>query len=150
MYADIDLHRGKEPPISNGDKAKALLQSITDDDLDAGARLFADDAEWVELPLGLVYRGPNGWHENVEYWRTGFSNGAVELTKVIADGDYVVLEYAGSGVNTGVLVTPQGRIEPNGKRVVADFVDVWEFRDGMIVRGRSYVGGLMAQLAKPA
>lgn len=125
------------------------MQSITDDDLDAGARLFADDAEWVELPLALVYHGPNGWHENVEYWRTGFSDGAVELTKVIADGDYVVLEYVGSGVNTGVLITPQGRIEPNGERVVADFVDVWEFRDGLIVRGRSYVGGLMAQLAKP-
>jgi ketosteroid isomerase-like protein len=126
------------------------LQSITDDDLDAGARLFADDAEWVELPLGLVYRGPNGWHENVNYWRTGFSDGAVELTNVIADGDRVVLEYVGSGVNTGVLVTPQGRIEPNGERIVADFVDVWEFRDGLIVSGRSYVGGLMAQLAKPA
>ena len=68
---------------------------------------------------------------------------------MIADGDYVVLEYVGSGVNTGVLVTPQGRIEPNGERIVADFVDVWKFRDGMIVRGRSYVGGLMAQLAKP-
>jgi len=135
--------------MSNSDKARALLQSITDDDLDAGARLFADEAEWVELPLGLVYRGPAGWHENVNYWRTGFSDGGVEVTNVIAGGDYVVLEYVGSGVNTGVLVTPQGRIEPNGEHIVADFVDVWEFRDGMIVRGRSYVGGLMAQLATP-
>jgi ketosteroid isomerase-like protein len=125
------------------------LQSITDDDLDAGARLFAEDAEWIELPLGLVYRGPNGWHENVNYWRTGFSDGGVRVTNAIADGQTVVLEYVGSGVNTGVLDTPQGRIEPTGERIVADFVDVWEFRDGMIVRGRSYVGGLMAQLAKP-
>ena len=62
---------------------------------------------------------------------------------MIADSDSVVLEYVGSGVNTGVLVTPQGRIEPNGQHVVADFVDVWKFRDGMIIRGRSYVGGLM-------
>jgi ketosteroid isomerase-like protein len=125
------------------------LQSITDDDLDAGARLFAEDAEWIELPLGLVYRGPNGWHENVNYWRTGFSDGGVQVTNAIADGQTVVLEYVGSGVNTGVLDTPHGRIEPTGERIVADFVDVWEFRDGMIVRGRSYVGGLMAQLAKP-
>jgi len=135
--------------MTNSDKARALLQSITDDDLDAGARLFADDAEWIEVPLGLVYRGPRGWHENVNYWRTGFSEGGVEVTKVISDGDCVVLEYVGSGVNTGVLVTPQGRIEPNGRHIVADFVDVWEFRDGRIARGRSYVGGLLAQLNKP-
>jgi ketosteroid isomerase-like protein len=138
-----------EPRISNRDTALALLQSITDDDLDAGSRLFAEDAEWIELPLGLVYRGPNGWHENVNYWRTGFSDGEVEVTNVISDGDSVVLEYVGSGVNTGVLITPQGRIEPNDERIVADFVDVWEFRDGMIVRGRSYVGGLMALLGRP-
>jgi len=63
--------------MSNRDKALALLQSITDDDLDAGARLFAEDAEWVEVPIGLVYRGPGGWRENVDYWKTGFSVGAV-------------------------------------------------------------------------
>jgi ketosteroid isomerase-like protein len=135
--------------VTNGEKAVALLQSITDDDLDAGARLFAADAEWVELPLGLVYRGPDGWHENVNYWRTGFDDGGVEVTKVVDGGDVVVLEYEGRGVNTGRLVTPQGVIEPNGELVVADFVDVWEFRDGLIVKGRSYVGGLLAQLAKP-
>jgi ketosteroid isomerase-like protein len=135
--------------VTNGEKAVALLQSITDDDLDAGARLFATDAEWVELPLGLVYRAPDGWHENVNYWRTGFDGGGVEVTKVVDGGDVVVLEYEGRGVNTGRLVTPQGVIEPNGELVVADFVDVWEFRDGMIVKGRSYVGGLLAQLAKP-
>ena len=135
--------------MSNLEKAQALLQSINDDDLEAGARLFADDAEWVELPLGLTYRGPAGWHENVNYWRTGFSEGGVEVTNTIDGGDFVVLEYTGSGVNTGPLLTPQGRIEPTGERVVAEFVDVWEFRDGVIVRGRSYVGGLMAALAKP-
>ena len=132
------------------EKALALLQSITDDDLDAGERLFAADAEWVELPLGLVYRAPTGWHDNVNYWRTGFEDGHVDVTNAIDSGDFVVLEYVGSGVNTGRLVTPQGVIEPNGELVVADFVDVWEFRDGLIARGRSYVGGLLAQLAKPA
>jgi ketosteroid isomerase-like protein len=129
--------------------ALALLQSITDDDLDAGSRFFADDAEWVELPLGLVYRAPTGWHDNVNFWRTGFSDGSVEVTNAIEGGDYVVLEYIGSGVNSGRLVTPQGVVEPNGRRVVAEFVDVWQFRDGLIAGGRSYVGGLMAQLAKP-
>jgi ketosteroid isomerase-like protein len=135
--------------VNNVDIALALLQSINDDDLDAGARFFADDAEWIELPLGLVYHGPAGWHENVNFWRTGFSDGNVEVTNAIDGGDHVVLEYTGSGTNTGTLITPQGVIEPSGERVVAQFVDVWEFRDGMITRGRSYVGGLMAQLAKP-
>jgi len=135
--------------VSNLEKAIALLQSITDDDLDAGARLFAADAEWVELPLGLTYRAPTGWHDNVNYWRSGFEDGSVEVTNAVDGGDFVVLEYVGSGVNRGRLVTPSGVIEPNGELVVADFVDVWEFREGKIARGRSYVGGLLAQLNKP-
>lgn len=39
----------------------------------------------------------NGWHETSSTGGTSFSDGAVDLTKVIADGDYVVLEYVGSG-----------------------------------------------------
>ena len=136
--------------MSNVDAALALFTSITDDELEAGAANFAADAEWVELPLGKTYRGPSGWPENVNYWKTAFTGGHVEVTNVIDGGDQVVVEYTGGGTNTGTLVTPQGEIPPNGRHIVAQFVDVWEFRDGKIARGRSYVGGLMAQLGKPA
>ena len=135
--------------MSNVDAALALFTSITEDELEAAGVYFAADAEWVELPLGKTYRGPSGWPENVNYWKTAFTDGHVEVTNVIDGGDQVVIEYTGGGTNTGTLVTPQGKIAPNGQHLVAQFVDVWEFRDGKIVGGRSYVGGLMAQLGKP-
>ena len=136
--------------MTNGERAVALIQSIVDDDLDAGSLFFAPDAEWVELPLGTVYRGPAGWRTNVEYWQTAFTDGYVEVTNVVDGGDQVVLEYTGGGVNTGTLSTPAGPIAPNGEHLVAQFVDVWEFRDGLIVGGRSYVGGLTALMNRPA
>ena len=136
--------------MTNVDAALALFGSITDDNLASGADHFAEDAEWVELPLGKSYRGPSGWIENVDYWKTAFSDGHVEVTNVVDGGDQVVIEYTGGGTNTGTLVTPQGSIEPNGRHIVAHFVDVWQFRDGKIVGGRSYVGGLTAQMRKPS
>jgi ketosteroid isomerase-like protein len=135
--------------MTNVAAALALFSSITDDDLASGAIHFAEDAEWVEIPLGKTYRGPDGWYENVNYWKTAFSDGHVEVTNVIDGGDQVVIEYTGGGTNTGVLVTPHGSIDPNGKHIVARFVDVWEFREGKILGGRSYVSDLMAQLGRP-
>ncbi len=103
----------------------------------------------IEDPIGLTYRGPGGWPENVNYWRTGFSDGHVEITNVIDGGDIVAVEYIGSGTNTGTLVTPDGDLPPTGEHIVSRFVNVWEFREGKIIRGRSYVGGLMASSGVP-
>ena len=136
--------------MSNADAVRALFESIADDQLESVASHFADDAEWVELPLGLTYRGPEGWRENVEYWRDGFTDGKAEMTRVIDAGETVIVEYVGSGVNTGTLRTPQGDLEPTGRHIEAHILDVWEFEDGKIKRGRSYVGGLLAQMNRPA
>ena len=85
-----------------------------------------------------------------QLWKTAFSDGYAKVTNVVDGGDQVVVEYTGGGVNTGTLITPQGEIAPNGRTIVAQFVDVWEFRDGKICGGRSYVAGLMAQLGRPS
>ena len=135
--------------MSNVDLALALFRSISDDDLDAVAAHFADDAEWVELPLGKVYRGPEGWRENVEYWREGFTDGKAEVVKVLDAGDTAVVDYVGSGMNTGTLPPRQGPPPPTGRHIEAQSVDVWEFEDGKIKRGRAYVGGLLAQMNRP-
>jgi ketosteroid isomerase-like protein len=135
--------------MSNVDAVLALFRSISDEDLDAVGEHFAADAEWEEVPLGLTYRGPAGWRENVEYWQDGFSDGKARVVKVIDAGDTVVVEYVGSGMNTGTLPTPQGPLPPTGRHIEAQIVDVWEFEHGKIVRGRAYVGGLLAQMNRP-
>jgi ketosteroid isomerase-like protein len=132
--------------MNNVDVALSLFRSITEDDLDAVASHFAPDAEWTEIPLGLTYRGPAGWRENVEYWRASMDDGAAEVTNVIDGGDQVVIEYTGRGTNTRPTMTPDGEIPPTGTHLVAQFVDVWEFENGKIVRGRAYVGGILAAM----
>jgi ketosteroid isomerase-like protein len=136
--------------MSNVDAVLELFRSISDEDLDAVGKHFADDAEWEEVPLGLTYRGPTGWRKNVEYWQDGFTDGKADVVKVIDAGDTVVVEYIGSGMNTGTLPTPQGPLPPTGRHIEAQIVDVWEFEDGKIKRGRAYVGGLLTQMNRPA
>jgi steroid delta-isomerase-like uncharacterized protein len=135
-------------PVGNDDIMRTLYQSINDDNPDNGAALFADDAEWSEVPTGQTYRSPGGWQENYNFWKGAFPDGRVEITNVIDGGDKVVVEYTGRGTNTGPMPTPEGELPPTGKTVEGRFVDVWELRDGKIVGGRSYydVAGIMAQL----
>jgi ketosteroid isomerase-like protein len=136
--------------MRNTEIALALFRSIKDDDLDSVADHFAHDAAWTELPLGVTYHGPSGWRKNVEYWREAFVNGRAEVSNVIDAGDTVVVEYVGSGQHTGTLATPDGPLPPTARCIRAHIVDVWEFEDGKIKRGRSYVGGLVAGMTGPA
>jgi ketosteroid isomerase-like protein len=76
-------------------------------------------------------------------------DGRAKVANVIDGGDTVVVEYVGSGHNTGTLKTPQGVLPPTGRHIEADIVDVWEFENRKIKRGRSYVGGLVAAMNRP-
>ena len=122
--------------MTNVDTALALFRSISDDDLDAVAAHFADDAEWVELPLGKVYRGPAGWRENVEYWREGFTDGKAEVTNVVDGGDTVVVEYLGSGLQRPAAPDAAGRAAADRAAHRGGDRRRLGVRGGKIVRGR--------------
>ena len=67
---------------------------------------------------------------------------------MIASGDTVVVEFTGRGTHSGTLKTSMGDIPPTGKSVTLKLCDVTEYRDGLVVRQRSYfdTGSMMAQL----
>jgi predicted ester cyclase len=76
---------------------------------DRGAAVIAEDCEFIDVPRGEIQRGPRGYRHDYERWRAAFPDGTVEITNVIAEGDWVVVEYTNSGTNTGPLrmATPQ-------------------------------------------
>lgn len=132
----------------NATVVRQLFESINARDVDAGAALIPDDCEWLEIPTGLRYRGPDGWRESFGFWLGAFPDGRVEVTSLIATDGGVAVEYTGRGTNTGPLASSEGEIPATGRSVEMRFCDVWEFRDGRPTGGRSYfdMASLMSQL----
>lgn len=142
-----------------------LRQQLTEGDLHAIARSIYDawnardfdfavgktspDIEWVVVPLGTGTRGQAGYRRAGESWALAFEDAQVEVTDIIAGDNQVVVEFTGRGTHSGPLPGPGGAtIPPTGRRVEAHFVDVLEFEDGKIKRGREYfdLASMMAQL----
>lgn len=105
-------------------------------DLDAIAKLFAPDGR-LEDPSGAF----EGRAAVIEYWEQFFRafpdlEPRDEIT-VEADG-LVFNEWTAAGTHSGPLETPDGTIEPTGKRVTLRGADVVEVRDGVIQSHRAY------------
>jgi len=68
---------------------------------------------------------------------------------MIAQGNYVVTRWTGTGANTGPVRTPTGSSIPaTGKKVVLKACDIYELKGGKIVRSWNYfdLASLLGQL----
>ncbi len=105
---------------------------------DKGAAVIADDCEFVDIPRGEIQRGPEGYRHDYERWRSAFPDGTVEITNVIADGDWVVVEFINSGTNTGPLQTAIGDFPPTNRKIEVKYCSVMQIKNGKVISGRDY------------
>ena len=128
--------------------ARSIFDSVNERDVERGASLMAEECEFVEVPTGEVFRGPAGWRQNFDRWLGAFPDGRVEVTTLIASGEWAAVEYTGRGTNTAPFQGPAGEIPATGRSVEMQFCDVLHVRDGKVVEGRTYydLASLLAQL----
>lgn len=100
--------------------------------------LVADDSSLVSVPLGLGFRGRDGYRTYLQGWATAFPDARTEVTSLAVAGDRAVVEFTGRGTQTGPLPSALGVIPPTGRRVEVAFCDVVELRGGRMLRTRSY------------
>jgi ketosteroid isomerase-like protein len=62
----------------------------------------------------------------------------VEITRIVVEGDWVVVEYTNSGTNAGPLKTAVGEFAQTNNRIEVQYCSVMEIRDGNVVSGRDY------------
>jgi steroid delta-isomerase-like uncharacterized protein len=107
-----------------------------------------DDSELVIVGTGDVFKGREGALKYNQNWADGFPDGRITVDNMLTAGDTVLVEFTGHGTHTGTLRTSMGDIPATGKSLTLHLCDVLEFRDGKIVRQRSYFdsGSMMAQL----
>jgi predicted ester cyclase len=114
------------------------VDAFNERNLEKGERNVTPDFEWTVLPFDRTFHGPKGYLECNQLWIDGFPDGKMKVKRVIAQGDVAVLEFDGKGTNTGSLQGPQGKIAPSGRELEMPFVEVYEFKDDKLHRGRTY------------
>jgi len=69
---------------------------------------------------------------------TAFPDGTVEITNVIAAGDWVVVEFTNRGTNTGPLRSAVGEFPPTNRRIEVPYCSVMQIQNGKVMSGRDY------------
>ncbi len=130
--------------------ARTFYDAFNARELDRAAPVLSEDYELLNIPLGITFRGLEGYKQFQQGWATGFPNGKIELTNIVATDDQVVVEYVGRGTHNGPLSGPKGTIAATGRAVALSLVDVHHVKNGKIVRSRSYydVLSLLQQLGQ--
>ncbi len=136
------------PALDNVTVARTFHGAWDERNPDRGAAVIAEDCEFVDVPRGEIQHGPEGYRHDYERWRTAFPDGTVEITNVIAEGEWVVVEFTNSGMNTGPLRTAIGDFPPTKRKIEVSYCSVMQIKDGKVISGRDYydVSTILSQL----
>jgi steroid delta-isomerase-like uncharacterized protein len=93
--------------------------------IDTIDELMADDFTWRMPFAPEPLRGPRAMKEIVSAFLGGFSDFAVEVKSVLAEGDKVALEYTASGTNDGEFLGSP----PTGRRAEWTVLHIFTLRD---------------------
>ena len=113
--------------------AERNIKAFNAHDLEALARHAAPDVEGT-APGGVKLKGPQAVKEYNQNFITAFPDARVEVKKVHAAANAVVLEAVFHGTHNGTLKTPMGDVPATGKKVEGEFVQVVEIDRGLIKR----------------
>lgn len=84
-------------------------------------------------------KGIDGIKQNIAAFRTAFPDGEVVPREMLAERDKVIARVSLTGTHVGEF---QG-LAPSGKRMIADGMETFQFRDGVIAESWSLFGPLV-------
>jgi steroid delta-isomerase-like uncharacterized protein len=116
--------------------------------LDYASEDVAEDCDVVDIPSGMVLRGPDGLKQFLLGFSTAFPDSSIEVTNVFATEEYATVEGILRGTHAGVLHSPAGDIPPTGRKVELHACEVFHIRNRKMVKHTSYYDalGFMQQL----
>ncbi len=116
-----------------------LFDAFNDHDLDRVAAMVTQDFELVDFTAdGQTFRGPEGCRQWLQIFLNAAPDAKVEVTNVIAAGDWVFTEHIGRGTHTGPLVGPAGTIPPTGRRIELPIGELFRVEDNKIALIHAY------------
>lgn len=126
--------------------ARAFFDAVDRRDVDRAVSFLDQNAEWSFD--GSMGRGPEAAKQAMQAHFVTFPDHREELTNLIATEDWVAIEYVGRGTQNAPFDTPYGLIPPTGRRVELSCCDVYQIKNGKIVRIHTYLdsANLLQQL----
>lgn len=113
-------------------------EAVNHNDLNAGAMLVDKNFEWQNVPMNIKRRGQQGYRDYLNIWLTAMPDFQFEVKNMQANNDWVVTEFTGRGTNNGPLNSSEGPIMPTGKKVEVQFCELFQIKNGKIVKGTLY------------
>ena len=89
-------------------------------------------------PMGMEYKGPEGFKQMVTMTRTAFPDLHVTIDDMVAEGDKVVSRYTMTGTHKGEYMG----IAPTGKQVTMTAANFYRFEGGKEVEDLPYSDSL--------
>ncbi len=131
----------KRPEAENVRLLQEQYRAISRHDFNAALAYFADDVEFEVLgPQNLPIAGH--WHGRAEVATALAKNFAL-----LADQQPVVHDLVAQGDSVVVFVRERGRFLPTGQGYDVTFVQMFQFREGKVVRIREICGESSITLA---
>ncbi|MBI2170611.1 MAG: ester cyclase [Chloroflexi bacterium] len=129
---------------SNKETVRRFYDSLNTGDVDGATRLLAPEYVDHGGPPGLP-PGVPGFSALIAMTTGAFPDLHVEVHDVFGEGDRIAARLTVSGTHRGVFM---GTIQPTGKHVVWDGIDVFRIKDGHIMErwNSRDILGLMRQL----
>ena len=108
----------------------------------------AEDCEVVDIPSGMVLRGPDGLKQFLLVFSTAFPDSHGEITSMVITEEHAAVEVILRGTHTGILHSSGGDLPPTRRKVELRACEVFQFRNRKIVRHATYYDalGFMQQL----
>jgi predicted ester cyclase len=114
----------------NKEIVRRFVQEVVNEgNYNVADELFADKYVRHDPTIPEEKRGPDGFKETVEMWRTGFPDVEMTLDEMIADGDLVAFRATEVGTHEGEFM----RIAPTGERYEVTGNVMYRLEDGKLI-----------------
>lgn len=110
--------------------------------------LAAGDLEYTNVATGQTFHGPEGMRQFERGWVDAFPDAETEIVSLRSGDEFAVVEFVARGTHDGPLAGSGGEIPPTGRRIETRFCEVFEIRNGKLVRCHLYfdLATMMGQL----
>lgn len=106
-----------------------VREVVNGGDYDVVDELFAADYVRYDPTLAEEKRGPEGFKETVETWRTAFPDIEMTIDAMVAEGDLIAFRSTETGTHEGEFMG----IEPTGERIELTGNVMHRLEDGKLV-----------------
>jgi steroid delta-isomerase-like uncharacterized protein len=143
------ISRGKTMSAQdNIQLVRKFWDAFNSDQFDKAVEYVAPNAVLESSGQDQTYRGPDGFKQAMQMWKSGTPDMKVEITNIVAADTHVATEIVCRGTHTRTIHSPMGDIAPTNRKIVLKIADVWEIRNGKVTHSRGYMDGssMMQQL----